>query len=116
MIDRAMVGEKSGIARVLRDFQLRRVLLVAVVVQILDAFTTAAGLHLGMSERNPFTVSVLHAYGVAGLLLQKLMVACLLLAAMGKLPRRISVLSVSVVTTVTATVVCTNLAGLLTAR
>jgi hypothetical protein len=115
MIDGAMMGEKTGVTRVLQDYQLRRVLLVAVVVQMLDAFTTAAGLAVGLSERNPFTVSVLRAYGSSGLLLQKVMVACLLLAAMAKLPRRISVLSVGVVTAITATVVCTNLAGLLTA-
>jgi hypothetical protein len=116
MIDRAISQTNSGVTRVLHDYQLRRVLLVAVVVQLLDAFTTAAGLHVGMSERNPFTVSVLRAYGSAGLLLQKTMVDCLLLAAMAKLPRRLAMLSVGVVTVVTATVVCTNLAGLLTAR
>src|SRR5579859_1127408 len=116
MIDRAISREDSSVAAVLRDLLLRRVLLVAVVTQLLDAFTTAAGLHVGMSERNPFTVSVLQAYGSAGLLLQKVVVACLLLAATAKLPRRTAVLSVCLVTAVTAVVVCANLTGLLTAR
>jgi len=117
MIDRAIsTREESGVSRVLRDLQLRRVLMVAVVLQLLDAFTTAAGLHIGMSERNPFTVSVLRAYGSAGLLLQKVMVACLLLVAMSKLPRRTAVVCVGMVTLVTAAVVCANLSGLLSVR
>jgi uncharacterized protein DUF5658 len=116
MIDRAISGEDSGVGRVLRDLLLRRVLVVATVAQLLDAFTTAAGLRLGLSERNPFTVSVLRAYGSAGLLLQKLLVVCLLLAAMAKLPRRVAVVSVCSVTLVTAVVVVANMTGLLTAR
>jgi hypothetical protein len=116
MIDRAISRGQADVGTVLRDLTLRRVLLVAVVVQLLDAFTTAAGLHLGLSERNPFTVSVLQAYGNPGLLLQKVMVACLLLAAMAKLPRRTGVVCVGLVTAATSVVVCTNLAGLVTTR
>lgn len=118
MIDRAISrssARDSAVSRVLRDRRLRQVLLVAVVVQLLDAFTTAAGLHVGLSERNPFTVSVLHVYGSAGLLLQKVLVDCLLLSAMAKLPRRTAVLTVGIVTTVTAVVVVANLVGLVTA-
>jgi len=116
MIDRAINANESTVARVLRDLTLRRVLTVAAVVQLLDAFSTAAGLRLGLTERNPFTVSVLRAYGSAGLLLQKLLVVCLLLAAMAKLPRRMAIVSVYLVTVVTAVVVCLNLTGLLAAR
>ncbi len=117
MIDRAISSrDTSGVGRVVHDRTLRRVLLVAVVVQLLDAFTTAAGLHLGLSERNPVTVSVLRAYGSAGLLLQKIMVDCLLLLAMAKLPRRVAAVSVGVVTAVTAVVVGANIVGLLAAR
>ena len=115
MIDRAIGADSSNVSRVLRDQQLRRVLLIAVVTQLLDAFTTAAGLHVGLSERNPFTVSILRAYGSAGLLLQKVMVDCLLLAAMAKLPRRTALLAVGLVTLVTAVVVGANLLGLLAA-
>jgi hypothetical protein len=113
MIDRAISRGELDVAGVLRDLTLRRVLLVAVVVQLLDAFTTAAGLHVGLSERNPFTVSVLRAYGVPGLLLQKVLVDCALLAAMVRLPRRAAVASIVVVTVVTAVVVGANLLGLL---
>ena len=118
MIDRAISKQRedSTVARVLRDLLLRRVLVAAAVAQLLDAFTTAAGLSLGMSERNPFTVSVLRAYGVAGLLLQKVLVVGLLLAAMAKLPRRVAVISVCAVTVLTAVVVGDNLSGLLTIR
>jgi len=116
MIDRAITRETGGVALVLRDLLLRRVWVVAVVVQLLDAFTTAAGLHIGLPERNPFTVSVLRAYGSAGLLLQKLLVDCLLLAAMAKMSRRAAVATVCLVSGVTGAVVAANLAGLLTAR
>jgi hypothetical protein len=118
MIDRAIAtpARDSAVTAVLRDRTLRRLLLVASVAQLLDAFTTAAGLHLGMYERNPFTVSVLQAYGSAGLLLQKVLVCCVLLAAMAKLPRRAATVTVSLVTVVTAAVVSANLLVLLTAR
>lgn len=115
MIDRAIGADSSNVSRVLRDHQLRRVLLIAVVTQLLDAFTTAAGLHVGLTERNPFTVSILRAYGSAGLLLQKVMVDCMLLAAMAKLPRRAALLAVGLVTLVTAVVVGANLLGLVAA-
>lgn len=118
MIDRAIAApaHESAVSAVLRDRILRRLLLVASVAQLLDALSTAAGLHLGMSERNPFTVSVLQAYGSAGLLLQKLLVCCVLLAAMAKLPRRAAMLMVCLVTAVTAFVVSANILGLLTTR
>jgi len=116
MIDRAIVARQGRVEEVLKDLLLRRIFLVAVVVQLLDAFTTAAGLHLGLGERNPFTLSVLQAYGSAGLLLQKVLVDCLLLTAMARLPRRVSVVSVLAVTAVTGLVVTANLVGLLTLR
>jgi hypothetical protein len=116
MIDRAIARPRLSVSLVLRDLLLRRVWVVAVVVQLLDAFTTAAGLRLGLSERNPFTALVLRADGPAGLLLQKLLIDGVLLVAMAKLPRRTAVLSVGLVTTVTAVVVGGNLAGLLAAR
>jgi Domain of unknown function (DUF5658) len=97
------------LASVFRDLLLRRVFVAALVAQLLDALSTAAGLSLGLPERNPFTVSVLHAYGVAGLLLQKVLVAGLLLAAMAKLPRRVAVAAVGLTTAVTAFAVCANL-------
>jgi len=115
-VDRVMERGGQRVTLVLRDLLLRRVWVVAVVVQLLDAFTTAAGLHIGLAERNPFTMSVLRAYGSAGLLLQKLAIDCMLLAAMAKLPRRAAVLSVSLVTAVTALVVGANLVGLLSVR
>lgn len=116
MIDRAITGETHGVALVFRDLLLRRVWVVAVVVQLLDAFTTAAGLHIGLPERNPFTVSVLRAYGSAGLLLQKVLVDCILLAAMAKLSRRAAVAAVSLVSAVTGAVVVANMLGLVSAR
>jgi hypothetical protein len=117
MVDRAILGAQGGFAAVFRDLLLRRVWLVAAVIQLLDAFTTAAGLHLGLPERNPLTVGVLRAYGSGGLLLQKIVVVGLLLEAMAKLPRRAAVLSVCVVSAVTGAVVCANLVGLVaTAR
>jgi uncharacterized protein DUF5658 len=116
MIDRAIGGGNSRVGEVLRDLTLRRVFVVAVVVQLLDALSTAAGLRVGLPERNPFTLSVLQAYGPAGLLLQKVVVDCLLLSAMARLPRRTSMIAVLAVTGVTAAVVLANLAGLVTAR
>lgn len=115
MIDATLQQGGRRAAMVLRDRLLRRAWLVAVVVQLLDAFTTAAGLHIGLPERNPFTVSVLRIYGSAGLLLQKAVIDCMLLAAMAKLPRRTALLSVGLVTAVTALVVGANLLGLLAA-
>ena len=80
---------------------------------MLDALSTAAGLHVGLDERNPFTVSVLRLYGIPGLLLQKALVAGLLLAAMARLPRRTAVATVMLTTAVTAYAVAANLASLL---
>jgi Domain of unknown function (DUF5658) len=111
-----MIREVVARQRRIGDVPLRRLFVVAAVVQLLDAFTTAAGLHVGLDERNPFTVSVLRAYGSAGLLLQKLLVDGLLLMAMARLPRRVAMASVAVVTAITGVVVAANLAGLLTAR
>jgi hypothetical protein len=115
MIDRAIRDGRVGLAYMLRDLLLRRVYVVAVVAQVLDAFSTAAGLRVGLDERNPFTVSVLHAYGVPGLLLQKALVCGLLLAAMAKLPRRLAVLTVVVTTLLTTFAVCSNLTALVAA-
>jgi hypothetical protein len=115
MIDRAVAKSQAGVVFVFRDLLLRRVYIVAVVAQVLDAFSTAAGLRLGLDERNPFTLSVLRVYGVPGLLLQKILVAGLLLAAMAKLPRRVAVAMVALTTTVTAYAVCTNLVSLVLA-
>lgn len=98
-----------GVSVVFRDLLLRRVYIVALVMQVLDAFSTAAGLRLGLDERNPFTVSVLLHFGVPGLLLQKVLVGCLLLAAMAKLPRRLAVFTVVTTTMVTAYAVAANL-------
>ena len=112
MIDRAIAKSQEGVSFVFRDLLLRRVLVVAVVAQVLDAFSTAAGLRLGLDERNPFTVSVLRVYGIPGLLLQKVLVAGLLLAAMAKLPRRAAVATVLVTTAATAYAVCANLVSL----
>jgi hypothetical protein len=112
MIDRAFTTGPTGLTLVLRDLLLRRVYAAAVVAQVLDAFSTAAGLHVGLDERNPFTVSVIHAYGVSGLLLQKALVAGLLLAAMAKLPRRMAVATVVMTTVVTAFAVCANLTAM----
>jgi hypothetical protein len=94
-----------------RDLLLRRVYIAAVVFQVLDAFSTAAGLRMGLDERNPFTVSVLRSFGVPGLLLQKVLVVSLLLAAMAKLPRRMAVATVVITTAVTAYAVFANLAA-----
>jgi hypothetical protein len=96
------------LAGVFRDLLLRRVFVAALVAQLLDALSTAAGLSVGLDERNPFTVSVLRAYGVSGLLLQKVLVVGLLLAAMAKLPRRAAVVAVGATTAVTAFAVCAN--------
>lgn len=115
MIDRAVSSGHAGLSVVFRDLQLRRVYLVAVVAQVLDAFSTAAGLRLGLDERNPFTLSVLHVYGIPGLLLQKVLVAGLLLAAMAKLPRRLAVVTVGLTTLVTCYAVGANLVSLVTA-
>lgn len=115
MIDRAISRSQAGVAFVLRDLGLRRVYLIAVVVQVLDAFSTAAGLRLGLDERNPFTVSVLRVYGIPGLLLQKVLVAGLLLAAMAKLPRKVAVLTVGLTTLVTCYAVYANLISLVAA-
>jgi len=115
MIDRAISRSQAGVSVVFRDLHLRRVYLVAVVAQVLDAFSTAAGLKLGLDERNPFTVSVLRVYGVPGLLLQKVLVAGLLLAAMAKLPRRLAVLTVALTTLVTCYAVGANLVSLVAA-
>jgi hypothetical protein len=60
-------------------------------------------------------VSVLQAYGVPGLLLQKLLVVSLLLAAMAKLPRRLAVAAVVFTTAVTTFAVCANLTALVAA-
>lgn len=114
MLDRALSRGQEGVGFVLRDLLLRRVYIVAVVAQVLDAFSTAAGLRLGLDERNPFTVSVLRVYGVPGLLLQKVLVVALLLAAMAKLPRRLAVLTVGLTTAVTCYAVVANLVSLLT--
>ncbi|HXA28756.1 MAG TPA: DUF5658 family protein [Candidatus Angelobacter sp.] len=113
MIDRAIAKSQPGVSNVLRDLLLRRVYVAAVIAQVLDAFSTAAGLRLGLDERNPFTVSVLHVYGIPGLLLQKVLVAGLLLAAMAKLPRRLAVTTVVLTTAVTAYAVCANLVSLI---
>ncbi len=115
MLDRALSRSQAGVGVVFRDLLLRRVYIVAVVAQVLDAFSTSAGLRLGLDERNPFTVSVLRVYGIPGLLLQKVLVAGLLLAAMAKLPRRVAVLTVGLTTAVTAYAVVANLASLLAA-
>jgi hypothetical protein len=115
MLDRAISRSHSGLNVVFRDLLLRRVYLVAVVAQVLDAFSTAAGLRLGLAERNPFTLSVLRVYGIPGLLLQKVLVAGLLLAAMAKLPRRLAVLTVGLTTLVTCYAVCANLVSLVAA-
>jgi hypothetical protein len=112
MIDRAMAKRQAGVSAVFRDLLLRRVYVVAVVAQVLDAFSTAAGLHVGLDERNPFTVSVLRAYGTPGLLLQKVLVVGLLLAAMARLPRRVAAATVMLTTAVTAYAVCANLVSL----
>jgi hypothetical protein len=112
MIDRAISRSQAGVSLVFRDLRLRRVYLIAVVTQVLDAFSTAAGLRLGLDERNPFTVSVLRVYGVPGLLLQKVLVAGLLLAAMAKLPRRVAVATVALTTAVTCYAVGANLLAL----
>jgi len=113
MMDRAIAKSQAGVSFVFQDLLLRRVYIIAVVAQVLDAFSTAAGLRLGLDERNPFTLSVLHVYGVPGLLLQKTLVAGLLLAAMAKLPRRLAVATVALTTVVTAYAVCANLVSLL---
>ncbi|HZS13939.1 MAG TPA: DUF5658 family protein [Candidatus Dormibacteraeota bacterium] len=115
MIDRAIAKSQAGVSSVFRDLLLRRVYIVAVVAQVLDAFSTAAGLRLGLDERNPFTVSVLRVYGIPGLLLQKVLVGGLLLAAMAKLPRRAAVTTVALTTAVTAYAVCANLVSLVAA-
>jgi hypothetical protein len=115
MIDRAVAKSQAGVSFVLHDLLLRRVYMVAVVAQVLDALSTAGGLRVGLDERNPFTVSVLRVYGIPGLLLQKALVAGLLLAAMAKLPRRAAVTTVLLTTAVTAFAVCANLASLVTA-
>ena len=98
-----------GVAVVFRDLLLRRVYIAAVVFQVLDAFSTAAGLRMGLDERNPFTVSVLRSFGVPGLLLQKVLVVGLFLAAMAKLPRRLAVVTVGATTAVTVYAVAANL-------
>jgi hypothetical protein len=116
MLDIAARGGNARVGEVLRDLTLRRVFVVAVVVQLLDALSTAAGLRVGLPERNPFTLSVLRAYGSAGLLLQKVLVDCLLLSAMARLPRRTATIAVLAVTGVTGAVVLANLAGLLATR
>lgn len=115
MIDRVLAKSQAGMSVVFRDLGLRRIYVVAVVTQVLDAFSTAAGLRLGLDERNPFTVSVLRVYGVPGLLLQKVLVAGLLLAAMAKLPRRLAVPTVALTTLVTCYAVGANLVSLVVA-
>jgi Domain of unknown function (DUF5658) len=115
MIDRALDRGQAGLAAVFHDLLLRRVYLAAVVAQVLDAFSTAAGLRVGLDERNPFTLSVLHIYGIPGLLLQKVLVGGLLLAAMAKLPRRAAVATVGLTTLVTAYAVGANLVALVLA-
>jgi hypothetical protein len=115
MLDRAISPRREGLSSLFHDLLLRRVYLVAVVAQVLDAFSTAAGLRVGLDERNPFTLSVLHIYGIPGLLLQKILVAGLLLAAMAKLPRRVAVATVGLTTAVTAYAVCANLVALVLA-
>ena len=115
MIDRAISRGQAGVSFVFRDLHLRRVYMLAVVVQVLDAFSTAAGLRLGLDERNPFTVSVLRVYGIPGQLLQKVLVAGLLLAAMAKLPRRVAVITVGATTAVTCYAVGANLLALVAA-
>ena len=115
MIDRAITKSQPGVSLVFHDLLLRRVYMIAIVAQVLDAFSTAAGLRLGLDERNPFTLSVLRIYGVPGLLLQKTLVAGLLLAAMAKLPRRLAVGTVALTTVVTAYAVCANLVSVLVA-
>ena len=115
MIGLAPSSTQSRVAVVFHDLLLRRVFVVALVAQVLDAFSTAAGLAVGLSERNPFTVSVLHAYGVAGLLLQKTLVVGLLLAAMAKLPRRAAVVAVCLTSVVTAFAVWSNLTAMVAA-
>jgi hypothetical protein len=109
MIRAVPTARPLPLAAIFRDLLLRRVFMAALVAQLLDALSTAAGLSLGLAERNPFTVSVLHAYGVAGLLLQKVLVVGLLLAAMAKLPRRVAVTAVGITTVVTAFAVFSNL-------
>jgi hypothetical protein len=96
---------------VFQDLVLRRAFIVVLVASVLDALSTAAGLAVGLDERNPFTVSVLHAYGVAGLLLQKTLVVLLLLAAMAKLPRRAAVVAACLTSAVTTFAVWSNLAA-----
>jgi hypothetical protein len=115
MIDRAIDRSHMGLNSVFHDLLLRRVYMIAVVAQVLDAFSTAAGLRLGLAERNPFTLSVLQIYGIPGLLLQKILVGGLLLAAMAKLPRRVAVATVGITTLVTAYAVCANLVALVLA-
>ena len=110
-----MDRSQAGLNAVFQDLQLRRVYLIAIVAQVLDAFSTAAGLRVGLDERNPFTLSVLHVYGVSGLLLQKVLVAGLVLAAMAKLPRRVAVTTVGVTTLVTTFAVGANLVALVLA-
>lgn len=103
---------RLGVGEILEDLLLRRVFVTAVVVQLLDALSTAAGVSKGLPERNPVTVSLMTSYGRLGLLVPKVLVAGLLLMCLAKLPRRAAVATVMVATALTGYVVGENLASL----
>lgn len=96
------------VRRVLADRGLRKPLTYFAALQMLDVLSTAAGLLAGLRELNPVTVDVLHRYGLAGLVIQKVPVLIGALLGIALLPRRSAVIAAWACTAVMAVVLAGN--------
>jgi Domain of unknown function (DUF5658) len=104
------------LAGLLQDRRLRLPILAFVVAQLLDVVTTSAGLLLGLGEANPLTAGVLHHFGVAGLVAQKVPVVLGTVGGLTVLPRRVALVAAWGFALLVAVVVGSNLSLVVSAR
>jgi Domain of unknown function (DUF5658) len=104
------------LACLLQDRRLRLPVLAFVVAQLLDIITTSAGLLLGLGEANPLTAGVLHHFGVAGLVAQKVPVVLGTVGGLAILPRRVALVAAWGFALLVAVVVGSNLSLVVSAH
>ncbi|HEV3123106.1 MAG TPA: DUF5658 family protein [Candidatus Dormibacteraeota bacterium] len=99
-----------SVAVALQDGALRLPITYFICAQLLDGLTTIVGLVSGLSEVNPLTAGVIHAFGDWGLLLAKIPVIVVVLLSAALLPRRLAAAAVWTCAGVMALVVASNAA------